>query len=246
VVTVQALDRIVAILEVVSRHITGASPKMVAAETGLSFPTTARLLNALKDEDLVARSSDNGRYRIGPRLINLVARSTHAFDSRVAAEPLLEQVRDSTNETVALFIRDGQYRVCIAAAHARHAFGRIVPLGVPLPLVGSAVGLVLMAQMDDGALERLLPTLDGDGREQLRLRRSVEEVQTKGWASSSNTATEGVSGVAVPVGGLRGSAAISVSGPSERFDGEKMLLARNSLLGAADKLASLSWPSGEE
>ena len=72
----QALERILAILESTSRTASAASPAKVAEETGLSLSTVVRLMQSLADEDVLVRSAETGQYRMGPRLIGIVERAT--------------------------------------------------------------------------------------------------------------------------------------------------------------------------
>lgn len=213
----QALERILAILESTSRTAAAVSPVKVAEETGLSLSTVVRLMQSLADEDVLIRSAETGQYRIGPRLIAIVARATQSFDYRVAAQPLLEKLRDATGETASLHMLQGNRRVCIAAAYTTQPFGRIVPVGLPFPLAGSAAGEALLSQLDPVAFELLLDEI-ADGTEAETVRAAVAEVRRRGYAESVNQSVAGVHGLAVPVGGQPGLGVVSVSGPSSRFD----------------------------
>jgi DNA-binding IclR family transcriptional regulator len=65
----------------------------------------------------------------------------------------------------------GDRRVCIAAAYTTQPFGRIVPIGLPLPLAGSAAGHALLSQLDATALELVLEDIcDGPEAEAVRTR----------------------------------------------------------------------------
>ncbi|OUS82233.1 hypothetical protein CA951_41215 [Rhodococcus sp. NCIMB 12038] len=111
----QAIERILAVLESVSRSPGGLLPARVAEETGLSLSTVLRLMQSLEDDEVLHRSSGSSNYQVGSRLIGIVDRSTRSFDSRIAAVPLLERLRDSSGgETSSLHVRSGNQRVCVA------------------------------------------------------------------------------------------------------------------------------------
>ena len=213
----QALERILAILESTSRTASAASPAKVAEETGLSLSTVVRLMQSLADEDVLVRSAETGQYRMGPRLIGIVERATQSFDYRAAAQPLLEKLRDITQETASLHMLQGNRRICIAAAYTTQPFGRIVPIGLPFPLAGSAAGHALLSQLDPAALELVLEDIC-DGSEAEAVRTAVSTVRDRGYAESVNQSVAGVRGIAVPVGDDPGLGCLSVSGPSSRFD----------------------------
>jgi DNA-binding IclR family transcriptional regulator len=237
----QALERILAILESTSRTASAVSPVKVAEETGLSLSTVVRLMQSLADEDVLIRSAETGQYRIGPRLIGIVSRATQSFDYRVAAQPLLEKLRDSTQETASLHLLQGSRRVCLAAAYTTQPFGRIVPIGLPFPLAGSAAGHALLSQLDPVAFELLLGEIC-DGAEAEAVRASVAEVRRQGYAESVNQSVAGVHGIAVPVGGEPGLGCVSVSGPSSRFDDAAVAVALPQLRDTADALLSMRAP----
>jgi DNA-binding IclR family transcriptional regulator len=109
----------------------------------------------------------------------------------VAARPALERLRDATGESVQLYVRRGDERVCVLALESPHSLRTIVPVGAVLPLDRGSAGHALR---DHGA-----------GWVQ-----SVEE-REPGVASVSAAVRDhrnGADGAVV--------AAVSVSGPVER------------------------------
>lgn len=242
----QALERILAVLDSAARSASAVSPTRVAEESGLSLSTVVRLMQSLAEEHVLVRSADTGQYRIGPRLIGIVARATQSFDYRVAAQPVLDQLRDVTGETASLHMLQDDKRVCVAAAYTTQPFGRIVPIGLPFPLVGSAAGHALLSQLDDGELGRMLKKVcEPDQRDDVRS--AVDEVRERGYAMAENVAVAGIRGIAVPVGAEPGLGCLSVSGPSSRFDEAKAAKALGPLRETAAMLLSmraLELPSG--
>lgn len=237
----QALERILAILESASRTASAVSPVKVAEETGLSLSTVVRLMQQLADEEVLIRSAETGQYRIGPRLIGIVARATQSFDYRVAAQAVLEKLRDNTLETASLHMLQGSSRVCIAAAYTTQPFGRIVPVGLPFPLAGSAAGHALLSQLDAPAFELMLDGICDDAEAEA-VRTAVAGVRERGYAESVNDSVAGVRGIAVPVGSQPGLGCLSVSGPSSRFDAAGAARALPYLRDTANVLLSMRSP----
>lgn len=219
----QALERILLVLDAVSRSSNGLAPARVAEETGLSISTVVRLMQSLQDEEVLLRSVNSGNYRIGTRLIALVGRATHSFDARIASIPVLEELRDTSGgETASLHIRNGNQRICVAAAYTTHSFGRIVPIGMALPLIGSAVGQVLLAQLPEDDLAATITSMQISAQAQSQLRDRVQVVKERGFAESVNESVDGIRGIAVPVGDHVNGGALSVSGPSDRFNADQV------------------------
>ncbi len=180
----KALDVLVAIEE---------RPRSLAelvAETGISRATAHRLATALEVHGLVRRD-DEGRFTLGARLISLGRAAAEAIPLAAAAEDALVDLRDLTGESVQLYVRDGDRRICVAALQSLHGLRTIVPLGAALPLGVGSAGRVLA---DGGS------------------------TGPSGWVDSVGEREAGVASVSAPVtdGSGRVVAAVSVSGPIER------------------------------
>ena len=180
---VGTLDKAVRILATVEHEPRSLAELVV--RTGLSRATAHRLATALEAHGLLRRVSD-GRFALGLRLLGLGRAAAAALPLAEAAEPALERLRDATGESVQLYVRDGERRVCVASLESPHGLRTIVPMGASLPLDRGSAGRALQAE--DGWVE------------------SVEE-REPGVASVS-------AGVRGPDGDIV--AAVSVSGPVER------------------------------
>jgi DNA-binding IclR family transcriptional regulator len=167
-----------------------ASPRSLAdlvAATGLSRPTAHRLAVALEAHGLVRRD-DDGRFCLGLRLIGLGHAAAESVPVWAAAQPALAWLHEQTGESVQLFVRDGDARVCVESIESPRELRTIVPVGARLPLAVGSAGRVLR----------------GEGGPWVA---SVEE-REEGVASVS---------AAVRDTGGRVVAAVSVSGPLQRL-----------------------------
>ncbi|MBW3546950.1 MAG: IclR family transcriptional regulator [Actinobacteria bacterium] len=162
----------------------------LVAATGLSRPTAHRLAVALETHGLVRRDGE-GRFALGLRLVALGRAARDGLRLVDAAGPALEALRVETGESVQLYVREGDRRVCVAALESPHGLRTIVRVGASLPLELGSAGRVL--REEPGVVER-------------------------GWAESVGEREAGVASVSAPVldpaGRVR--AAVSVSGPIER------------------------------
>jgi len=186
--SIQLLDRAIAILHACEEG--PASLNDVALRTGLPRATAHRLAVALEEHGVLRR--DDGRFALGPTLARLGAAAADGPSLVVAARPALEELRDATGESVQLYVRRGDERLCVVALESPHSLRTIVPVGAALPLDRGSAGRVLR----------------GDGPE--------------GWVQSVEEREPGVASVSAAVrdrrpgaGGLI-AAAVSVSGPVER------------------------------
>jgi DNA-binding IclR family transcriptional regulator len=185
---VGVLDKTVVVLSALEEE-----PRSLAElvrATGLSRATAHRLATALEDHGLVRRD-DDGRFALGPRLLALGRSAATQYPLADASRAALVELRERTGESVQLYVREGEQRVCVAALESPHGLRTIVPLGARLTLeVGSAARI-----------------LTGD-----------EAALAQGWADSVAEREAGVASVSAPVFDRAGLvvAAVSVSGPIER------------------------------
>jgi DNA-binding IclR family transcriptional regulator len=106
--------------------------------TGLPRATVHRLAVGLEVHRLVRRDAE-GRFVLGPRLMELGAAATAGSSLAEVARPALESLRDATGESVQLFVPQGDVRVCVVSLESPHSLRTIVPVGAALPMtLGSA------------------------------------------------------------------------------------------------------------
>lgn len=185
---VGVLDKAVAILGAVEHE--PASLAALVERTGIARPTAHRLAVALEAHGLVRRD-ERGRFALGPRVHALGRAAAAGYPWRDAALPALRKLRDRTGESVQLYVRDGDRRVCIASLESPHGLRTIVAEGASLPLDLGSGGAVLL---DRPAVRR------------------------RGWAESVAEREPGVASVSAPVfAASEVVAAVSVSGPIERL-----------------------------
>jgi len=192
----------------------------LCARTGLPRATAHRLAVGLESHRLLERGAD-GRWRPGPALAELA--HSHHDPLLSAADDVLPRLRDVTGESVQLYRREGDARVCVAAAEPASGLRDTVPVGVRLPLTAGSGAKVLAAWVADPDAQR---SGAGPGDEEGPLdavdafdAEVLAEVRRRGWAQSVAEREAGVASVSAPVRAPGGSvvAAVSVSGPVERI-----------------------------
>lgn len=178
--------------------------------TGLPRPTAHRLAVALEHHRLVARDL-SGRFTLGPRLRELAAA---AGDDQllIAASTVLVELRDATGESAQLYRRQGERRICVAAAERMTGLRDTVPVGSALTMHAGSAAQVLLAWEDADRLHRGLAGATFTAV-------NLAQVRRRGWAQSVGEREPGVASVSAPVRLPDGRvvAAVSVSGPIERL-----------------------------
>lgn len=193
----------------------------LAARTGLSKTTTHRLAGDLVRLGLLERTA--GSYRLGGTLFELGSLVPRRQDLRETALPFLQDLFESTHETIHLGIRDNGEVVYVERIHGHDPLPLPSRLGGRLPLTCTAIGKALLAFSDpeaaDEILARPLPKLTRFSiTDPVRLRTAIEQTQVSGLAYEEQEAALGVSCIAAPIfAGRAAVAALSVAVGREQF-----------------------------
>lgn len=125
----------------------------LARLTGHDKSTVSRMLRACEPGGWIVR--EHGRVTLGPRAA-LLAYRTAAGEQIRRAQPLVEALAGVTGLTAQAYALVGTRATVIAAAGAVNPLGA-VGVGMSTSLFGTAAGQVILGQLDEAALERVLP-----------------------------------------------------------------------------------------
>lgn len=249
--SIQVVDRLVHLLDVLAQNAEPASLKIVAAETGLHTSTAFRILASLESHDLVERDTA-GRYHLGRKLLRLGNRVHRQLDLRAEARPILDWLRGELDETINLTVSEGDEAVYIERATTRKIMRVEQLIGSRAPLHATAVGkLFLSARGARGCTDYvkrqgLLSLTPNTITDPVTLTREVESAARLGYALDDQEAEIGVGCIAVPVRDSGGDvvAALSVSAPIERRRLEWVPILRQAAAQLSERLGHV--PPGEE
>lgn len=217
------LDRMTAILEAFDQYDTGLGISELALRAGLPKSTVSRLVATLVRQRYLER--DGKRIHLGLRLFELGQLAEQPRGLRVAALPVMADLRNTTGENVHLAIRDRREMVCIAVMRGRSAAPLAVRTGGRLPIHATALGKAVLAHSPPSDFEEIVSAgLDAWTAHTISdpavLRRQLDAIRRGGLATEVGEFAVGVScaasAVFAPQGGLVG--AVSVSGCVDEFD----------------------------
>lgn len=211
----------------------------LVAATGLARPTAHRLAVALEHHRLVGRDLQ-GRFVLGPRLAEL-AMSAGEDRLLAVAGPILNRLRDITGESAQLFRRQGDARVCVAAADRPTGLRDSIPVGSVLPMNAGSAAQVLLAWEEPDKLQAGLMSSNFSAV-------ALTQVRRRGWAQSVAEREQGVASVSAPVRSPGGKviAAVSVSGPIERLTRQPGRLHAPAVMAAAERLSEVLRRTADE
>jgi DNA-binding IclR family transcriptional regulator len=217
----RTVKRIVEIIDCFDTQHASLSLTEISDRSGLDLATASRFLTALEAERLVRRHPDTKRYVLGSRLIQWGARAFESVSIRAIAEPIMSRLNQVTNETVALYVRDGDQRICVATYESPEPVRHVLPLGSTLRITQAAGGRAMLAGLpDDEALLLIRNDPLLNDAERCDIQRSLPGIHERGYAFGVHLMTPHAWSIASPVFDRSGAvtAVLVISGPDNRIN----------------------------
>src|SRR5207253_4488680 len=117
----------------------------------LSRPTLYRLLHTLEQCGFLVSFGEPQRFRLGPAAAQLAHVWSASHNLAAVARPMMQRVREATGETVALFVAEGIFRLCVAELPSPQPLSFKRGVGYRERLVLGASGRAILAHMAQGA-----------------------------------------------------------------------------------------------
>ncbi|MEU0135717.1 IclR family transcriptional regulator [Streptomyces sp. NPDC006296] len=226
-------------------HLSRTVRELVDA-TGLPKSTVVRLVHTLELRGLLWTRGD-GRLVLGPGLLRWAELAGRAWRlPEEALRRLAELSEASGGETVSVYVRQHDSRICIARHEGTRALRHMVHVGAELPLWSGAASHVLLSRSDRADINAVAFGARDPGHAELLWERS-RRAEADGMAVSHGEREPGVSGVAAPVlGGAEGrlTAAVALGGPTTRFTDEAVAALAPALRATARALTALDCIGG--
>ena len=223
---VRAIDRALTVLVLLASTPTGMDASALARGAQLHVSTVFRILQTLKLRNFVVEAP-GGLYRVGPKAFEVGTSFLRSTSLQSEGELIVERLSEETGETASLGILDADEVFYLAIAHGQRELGIQSNVGTRHPVYCTALGKVLMADLDWPEAKALLSRIE---RTRMtintivnidRLREELRKVGSQGYALDAEERTIGVRAVGAPVRDHSGRvvAAISAAGPAFRIAG---------------------------
>jgi DNA-binding IclR family transcriptional regulator len=224
--TIQVIERMMTLMDVLASQEDAISLKEISARTGLHPSTAHRILNDL----VLGRFVDHpqaGSYRLGMRLLELGNLVKNRLNVRDAALEPMRELHRLTQQPVNLSIRQGDEIIYVERAYSERSGMQVIrAIGGRAPLHLTSVGKLFLAA-DDAQKVRayaLRTGLSGHTRNSLTqlptLERELTKVRRDGYASDNEELELGVRCMAAGILDDQGKlvAGLSISAPASRLD----------------------------
>jgi DNA-binding IclR family transcriptional regulator len=201
--TLSTLDRVAELLQAFVPERPHWKLQEIANHLGWDKATTHRFLTKLVDLRFLERDAD-GNFSLGTFILDLSALYMSASPVRQRLARVMSEVRDRTGLTTqAGFLENGC--VVIALSEEGNTFVKAsASLGAHLPLHATAIGKVILAQLDEESFDvelgsELQAFTSRTIAERDRVFEVIENVKVKGFATAHSELAEGLEAVAVPI-----------------------------------------------
>ncbi|ASU78534.1 IclR family transcriptional regulator [Actinopolyspora erythraea] len=221
----------------------------LAEAVGVHKSTAMRLLRSLETDRFVKRS-DTHHYRLGSALFELADRALDEIDVRDTARTHLLELGESTGHTVHLAVRENDQVVYVDKVDSTHAVRMYSRVGARAPLHCTAVGKVLLSEIEPARRRELVAALDRPAltdntiTDPEELLAELDRVSRSGYAVDRGEHEDFVHCIAAGVRDPRGEivAAVSLSTPKVLLDFDELLGLTGELSRSCDRVSfELGW-----
>jgi DNA-binding IclR family transcriptional regulator len=215
--TVRAVDRAIAILQCFSADKPAMSVIEIQRRVGLSRPTLYRLLQTLAAARLIKAEGDPQRFRLAHGVMELAHVWLAGLNRIDLARPILEELREKTGETAALFVLREQKRICVLELESHHALTIARGIGDTGDLAVGASGKAILAYLDEARRDAMLNAITNKAK-RAEMTKALGLVRSRGYATSHGEVFVGAVAVAAPIFNHNGEVAgsLGVFGPKAR------------------------------
>ncbi len=239
----QSLERAVAILECFTLDEPVLGVREAARKARLSSSAAGRLMGAMKDLGILNQDPETSAYMMGSKVLAWAGIYTVTSDVRALSLPVMVRLQQQTRETISLYVMEGNDRVCVERLESSETVRIVARVGRRIPLYAGSAGKVFLAYLPESRRDeilagiKLVPMTKRTITDLDELKTNLGKIQRQGYAVSKGEWVLEASGVAAPIFDQFGriSAALTISGPSQRFTEEKI-----------HEIAALVKPAAEE
>jgi len=245
--TLRTLRKGLALVEVLAEAGEDLTLTEIAGRLRESPTVVFRILKTLMAGDYVRQDAETKRYRVGLRLWELGTRALNRTGHRLvdAARPVLKWLTTVTGETSALAIlreTDSLYLDLVDGSEPLRVYAEP---GQRVPIYATASGKAMLAHADPELVQRVVRA----GMKRLtprtitresQLRRRLAEIRRTGLAINPGERRADIAAVAAPIFNARSEcvAAVSISGPVARFQGENLETLKRHVRKASEEISA--------
>ncbi|MFA1611067.1 IclR family transcriptional regulator [Halobellus rubicundus] len=223
--TLTTIEQAFEILEWIHSN-NGGTPADIADSMDVSSSTAHRYLNTLVQDGYLVK--EDGVYHLALKFLALGERARTRKDVYTSAEEYADMLAEESGCRSTFIVEEALQGIYLYTSAGSHSVWTQSTIGKRIPLHATAGGKAILASVSDEKRERIIDR--GLERKTANtvtspetLREQLETVRERGYAFNREEQIQGVNAVGAPVTDDAGEVigAFSVSGPSNRLNGER-------------------------
>ena len=237
---VATVERAVAVLHALADSTGDVGNNEIARRTGINASTVSRLLATLARDELVTRVPDTGRFRLGPRLVELGNAALARVDIRQTCRPHLVALTEVTGETATLSVPYEEGTITVDFVQSPSSVRSVAQVGRPSIAHATATGKVFLAYAGPLPAGPLPSYTQRTITDVAALAADVAKIRGRGWAQAVGEREEDQNAIAAPILGAGAvlTAVLGLQGPAGRFGPKAMRSAVPALTAHCTELSS--------
>lgn len=242
----KSVKKAIDVLEALAKEENGIGVSQLGRQLNLPKSTIHEILSAFKGGRFVDQNPEDKKYHLGLRIFELGNIVQSQLQLRKIAHPYLYNLSRKTNETTYLVVLEGNRTVYIDCVESTARLRAHPVFGDRVPLHCGSLGKAIMAFLPEEKINKIIYK---DGLERFTentitdpqvLRRELEKVRKRGYAIDNMEHEEGICCVGAPIRNHQNEvfAAISISGPCQRFTSKNVKEMALSVMQAAREISA--------
>ncbi len=215
--TVQSIERVFDILELLSHESKGLNLTKIGTSLKLHKSTVHRLLSVLKKRGYIEQIQESARYRLGPGFVELASLFLNNIELKTEAEPHLRQLSHITGQTVFLATLEGAEVVYLDKVEQYNSLRKYSIIGQRRPVYCTALGKALVMHRPHAELDQMLRTgpfkrfTAHTHPDVAALLKDLKASRQRGWTTDNEEYEPNVHCLAAPIYDYRGTVVAAVS-----------------------------------
>ncbi|MFK4486030.1 IclR family transcriptional regulator [Bradyrhizobium sp. USDA 336] len=172
--------------------------------TGIPRPTVARLTHTLAELGYLRYDAERSKYRVGARALRMAHPLLAGMQFRQVARPMMQELAHSVRGTVSIGLLDATSMIYVETARSGDVGPHVPDIGMPIPVVMTAMGRAAAASLppaDADRLERNLAAEDAGLWSALRdkYRAGIAQCKSRGFCTCWGEYMASIHAVAAPL-----------------------------------------------
>lgn len=234
---IKVLDKSLSVLDILFQNNAPMSITGISKKLGIYPSTIHRILDTLKYRGYVEQNSDDQKYLLGLKLVELGMTRYHQISLAKEASPFLKELVDECHETVHLGILYHEDVLYIAKEDSPQTIRMVSRVGRRASLYSTGLGKILLAYLSEKERKKIIAHIkirrftENTITNKIELEKELEQVRKQGLALDRGENEKEVYCIAVPIKNYRGKviAALSISSPTYRINAQRKKFLKKSI-----------------